>query len=285
MLARHDATGLGREGGGGGSPESEDLPLVATVPLEEGGNVRYRSLVLLGAFVAGLILATPSLAVRVQVRVEGAKTTIFGPTEPRLTAVTGTITPPAGPAVTVATATPLGALEAASRRGEFFYRLESFGFGPYVAQIGRLSGTATTGWVYKVNGVSPPVAASAYELKEGDRVLWYHATFGPAGGPRTLRLIGRYVTGCASGGGCRTQLVCARAVQEDDNGRRAFARDVVFLVDGRRVRSRRGEICPRGHWHRVAARKAGAVRSNELVNPGGGTGAAAPAGALAGRAS
>jgi hypothetical protein len=185
MLARHDATGLGWEGGGGGSPESEDLPLVAIVPLEEGGNVRHRPLVLLGVSLLALALAAPALAVRVHVRVEGARATLFGPTEPFVTPVIGAWAPPAGAAVALDAATPLGALEAASRRGELFYRLESFSFGPYVAQIGRLSGTETTGWVYKVNGVSPPVGAHAHELHEGDHVLWYHATFGAAGGPRT----------------------------------------------------------------------------------------------------
>ena len=37
MLLRHEATGASREGGGGGSPESEDLPrLLMTEPLAEG---------------------------------------------------------------------------------------------------------------------------------------------------------------------------------------------------------------------------------------------------------
>ncbi len=96
MLTRHHATGLGREGGGRGSPESEDLPLVATVPLEEGGNVRHRPLVLLGVGLLALALATPALAVRVHVRVEGANATIFGPTEPLVTPVSGTWSLPAG---------------------------------------------------------------------------------------------------------------------------------------------------------------------------------------------
>ena len=47
---------------------------------------------------------------------------------------------------------------------------------------------AASGWVFKVNGVSPPVGADKVTLKDGDVVLWYYATFGPAGGPPTLEL-------------------------------------------------------------------------------------------------
>jgi hypothetical protein len=246
--------------------------------------VLHRLLVAAGVALLALALTAPAFAVRVHVRVEGAKTTIFGATEPRLTPVTGTITPPSGAAVTVETPTPLGALEAASRRGEFFYRLESFSFGPYVAQIGRLSGTATTGWVFKVNGKSPPVGAHAVELEEGDRVLWYHATFGPTGGPRTLHLTGLYATGCpAGGGGCVTTLGCVRAVAADDNGRRTRAAGARFVVDGRVRRGRNGQLCPSGHWHTVRGTLAGAVRSNVLVNPAGSRGAGVAGAALAGR--
>jgi hypothetical protein len=223
--------------------------------------VRHRPLVLLGVSLLALALAAPALAVRVHVRVEGASATIFGPTEPLVTPVTGTWSPPAGPAVTVNASTPLGALEAASRRGEFFYRVEAFSFGPFVAQIGRLSGSETTGWVYKVNGVSPPVGAHAYELREGDRVLWYHATFGPSGGPRTLALQRVAIVPSA-----RRQR-CFAAFGVDDNGVRAPERNVVFRVDNRAIRSRSGHVCLRGHWHTVRATKPGFVRSRVALGP------------------
>lgn len=245
----------------------------------------YRTLVSLGAAVLALALAAPALAVRVHVRVEGAKVNLYGATEPRLTPVTGTITPPSGSDVTVNAETPFGALEAASRAGELFYRVEAFSFGPYVAQIGRLPGTATTGWVYKVNGISPPVAATAYVLEEGDRVLWYHATFGATGGPKTLVLRASGVTGCAAGsGGCQTTLRCIRAVLQDDNGRQTRAAGARFLVDGRLRPGRNGEICPRGHWHSVRANLAGAVRSQVVLNPRRSFSSGAGGGALAGRA-
>ena len=280
MLARHDATGSGREGGGGGSPESEDLPLVASVPLEEGGNVLHRPLVFVGVAVLALAVAAPALAIRVHIRVEGASATIFGATEPRVTPVTGAIAPPAGTAVTVSSPTPLGALERASQLGEFFYRVESFSFGPYVAQVGRLAGSATTGWVYKVNGVSPPVAADQYVLREGDRVLWYHATFGPSGGPKTLRLARLRLRGTPAG------KTCFDAILQDDNGRSSNPTSAVFRVDGRRVRGRlANRVCPAGHWHTLRATAPGAVRSQVVSGPRGArrpsSGSAGPA--LAGR--
>lgn len=225
-----------------------------------------RSLVHLGAAVLVLGLAAPALAARVHVRVEGPNATVFGPTEPLVTPVTGTFSPPAGPSVTLDADTPLGALERASRLADFYYRIESFSFGPYVAQVGRRSGSETSGWVYKVNGVSPPVSATAYQLKEGDRVLWYHATFGAAGGPKTLDLVRFSSPACPAGAsGCVT-VRCVRAQLVDDNGRRTVATGARFVVDGRARRGRNGSLCPRGHWHEVRATLAGAVRSEVLVN-------------------
>ena len=228
----------------------------------------HRPLAVLGVAVVALALAAPAVAVRVQVRVEGATTTIFGATEPRLAPVTGKFSPPAGEPVRLSAPTPLGALERASRRGEFYYRLEAFSFGPYVAQIGRHAGTETTGWVYKVNGVSPPVGADAYELEEGDRVLWYFARFGATGGPRTLRLspVGVMVVECYPKPCAEPVRTCYAAFAEDDNGRVARVRTVVFRLDGRRIASRSGRICPRGHWHTLRVGKRGFVRSQVVSN-------------------
>ena len=199
-----------------------------------------------------LVLAIPAaaLAARVHVRVEGPNATIFGPTEPLVAPVSGTFAPPAGPPVTVSAATPLGALERASRLADFYYRIESFSFGPYVAQIGRRAGSATTGWVYKVNGVSPPVSATAYRLRRGDRVLWYYARFGASGGPNTLDLV-------------RVRRGCFRAFAVDDAGKRHDPGAVVFHVDGRTFRSR-GAPCPSGHWHEIRATRRGMVRSRVI---------------------
>jgi hypothetical protein len=149
--------------------------------------------------------------------------------------------------------TPFGALERASRIGEFYYHAGEFSFGPYVDRIGRYPASGSTGWVYKVNHVSPPVGANAYRLKDGDEVLWYFARFGAQGGPKTLDLI-------------RTTAGCFRALLRDDNGKKSRASDVVFVQDGRRIRSASGERCPSGRWRGLRATKAGAIRS-EVVGP------------------
>ena len=128
--------------------------------------------------------------------------------------------------------TPFGALERASRRGEFYYHAVEFSFGPFVDRIGRYPASGSSGWVYKVNHVSPPVGANVYQLENGDEVLWYFARFGAQGGPKTLDLVRR------RGG-------CFRAFAYDDNGDRARATDVVFVQDGRRIRSALGQATAR----------------------------------------
>lgn len=213
-----------------------------------------RSLVVAGVLGIAAALAAPALALRVHVRVEGARTTIFGPTRPLVTPVSRTFTPPDGPAVAVSKPTPIGALERASRIGEFYYRVKSFSFGPYVDRIGRRAGGGSTGWVFKVNNASPPVGADAYRLKAGDDLLWYFARFGPSGGPKTLAV-------ARLGGGC------FRAHAYDDNGTRTSPSNVTFLRDGRFVGSASGRICLRGEWHTLRALKQEMVRSAVLTRP------------------
>ena len=241
-----------------------------------------RLLVVLGVALVAAALAAPALAVRVHVRVEGARTTIFGAFEPRVVPFTGTLTAEEGATVTLTEPTPLGALEQASIRGEFYYRIRSTGFGPYVDRIGRNAASGASGWVYKVNGVSPPVGAHQYVLKEGDRVLWYYATFGPAGGPKTLELLRiDAVVSCAPEVQCAPPITCFQAYAVDDNGERTAVDRVVFRVDGRAVRSRSGTFCPRGHWHRIRVTKRGFVRSE--AERGRGVRVADPSPTLTGR--
>jgi hypothetical protein len=198
---------------------------------------------------AALALAGAASALDVDVRVEGVTKTLFGATEPSLEVFTGTLAAADGSTHELAQPTALGALEAASAAGEFFYRLQSQSFGLFVDQIGRHVGAGTSGWVFKVNGVSPPVGAAEYVLKDGDVVLWYHATFGEQGGPATLALRSE------------PQAGCYRALAQDDAGKLTRIGGVVFLVDGRRVRSASGRICPAGSWRTLRATRAGAVRS------------------------
>ncbi len=196
-----------------------------------------RSVLLMGMAVL-LVLAPLGLSAEhagplVSVRVEGKTATIFGATQPRAHA-----------------ATALDALEAASNAGEFYYHVTETGFGPYVDQIGRYPGGGSSGWVFKVNGASPPVGADKLELKAGDVVLWYWATFTDAGGPLTLEL-------------SRMRNRCYRAVARDDGGR-GVAASPVLKVEGRSLAMRAGMACPGPHSGLVRATAPGAVRSNAL---------------------
>jgi hypothetical protein len=195
-----------------------------------------KTLFTLAALAALAALLVPSaLAVSVSVRVEGRTQSLFGSLENRFEGGSNA----------------MQALDIASFRGEFYYHVTQSSFGPYVDQIGRHPAGGANGWTYKVNGASPPVGADKYELKDGDRVLWYWATFGPTGGPPTLQLT-------------RTGRNCYRVVSENDAGADRPATGAVLSVDGRRVRTRAGRGCVGKHVGSVRATLAGAVRSNAL---------------------
>ena len=188
------------------------------------------------AAAAALLLVPAALALGVHVRVEGKTQTIFGAAEPSLDVK----------------ANALDALESASFAGEFYYHVTVGGFGPYVDQIGRYPAGGSSGWVFKVNGVSPPVGAEAVTLKDGDRVLWYWATFGPTGGPATLWLR------------AGTKRWCYRVLSQDDTGKTKPARGARLHVAGRSVLARNGSACLGAHRGLVTATLAGAVRSNAI---------------------
>ena len=195
--------------------------------------MRIHPLTFLVALVCAAVAIPSALAARVHVRVEGKTTTIFGAAEPRVEA-----------------ANALAALEAASVRGEFYYHVTQTAFGPYVDHIGRFGAGATNGWVFKVNGASPPVGADKIELRNGDRVLWYWAQFGIVpGGPPTLHLE-------------RLRGGCYRVLARNDAGAPAAPRRLHLRVDGRSVAVRRGRACPGPHRGLVRAYATGAVRSN-----------------------
>jgi hypothetical protein len=186
------------------------------------------------ALAAGAAVPAASAA-RVHVRVEGKNRTIFGAAEP----------------TTTARANALDALESASMAGEFYYHVVDASFGRYVDQIGRFAAGGSNGWVFKVNGVSPPVGADAVTLNDGDRVLWYWATFGSAGGPLTLALR-RLANGCY------------RVVAQDDQGTATPAIGATVTVDARRVKAKGGRACIGPHRGLVRALRAGSIRSNAV---------------------
>ena len=180
-----------------------------------------------------LVALTPAaLAANVKIRVEGKTTTIFGPTQPTVTADNA-----------------LQALDAASFAGEFYYGKTTSTFGEYVSQIGKYAADQSTGWVFKVNGISSQVGADKAVLKDGDVVLWYYATFGASGGPRTLELK-------------RLPGNCYVVESLNDAGTRTRAATATLVADGKRFRTKAGRACIGKHVGLVRATAPGAVRSN-----------------------
>jgi hypothetical protein len=197
----------------------------------------FRRLMILAVLAALFaVLAEAALGVNVQVRVEGKTQTIYGAAEPTI-GTTG--------------AFALDTLEAASSRGEFYYHVTQFSFGPFVDQIGRYKAEGSDGWTFKVNGVSPQVGADKVAVKDGDVVVWYWASFGPTGGPPTLVLR-------------RTKKNCYAVTAQDDTGRGQPAGGAVLVVDGKRRSTRAGRACIGRHGGLVRATRTGAVRSNAL---------------------
>jgi Domain of unknown function (DUF4430) len=194
------------------------------------------SLIVAALALAVAVFVPSALGAEVHVRVEGKTRSIFGPREPVLSA-----------------GNALEALDAASAASEFYYHVTPTGFGPYIDQIGRFPAGGSSGWVFKVNGASPPVGADQVTLKDGDSVLWYWADFSTGSGPKTLRLT-------------RTRANCYRVLAVDDTGAGAGATGAVLHVGSRRtVRTRGGAACVGRHRGLlVRATLAGAVRSNAL---------------------
>jgi len=182
-----------------------------------------------------LVALTPAaLAANVKIRVEGKTTTIFGASQPSVTADNA-----------------LQALDAASFAGEFHYALTPSSFGDYVSQVGKYAAAGSAGWVFKVNGVSPPVGADKVTLKDGDVVLWYYATFGATGGPPTLELK-------------RLPANCYLVESVTDAGQRTRAATATLTADGKRFKTKAGRACIGRHAGFVRANAPGAVRSNSV---------------------
>ncbi|WP_411277808.1 DUF4430 domain-containing protein [Gaiella sp.] len=182
-----------------------------------------------------LTLAATAFGASVTVRVEGKTQSIFGSMP-----------------IKVEASNAMVALDAASIFGEFYVQVTQSSFGPYVSQIGRYPGAGASGWVFKVNGASPPVGADQVTLKDGDEVLWYYATFSDTGGPATLALKA-------------TSKNCYSVTAFDDAGKAAPAAGAQLRVDGRRFKaSGAGKVCVGRHVGLVRAYAVGAVRSNAV---------------------
>jgi hypothetical protein len=188
--------------------------------------------------VLSLTLPATALAATVHVRVEGKTKNLFAPTE-----------------VSVTASNALDAIQQASLLGEFYYHLTTTSFGSYVDQVGLYGGSASSGWVFKVDNASPPVGADQVSLKDGDTVLWYYADFGPTGGPPTLSVK------------TATKAGCYAAQAFDDNGKSAAVTGLQWHVGSKTtVSGTTGtNYCPGKHTGLlVRATATGAVRSNAV---------------------
>jgi PGF-pre-PGF domain-containing protein len=75
----------------------------------------------------------------------------------------------------------LGALDEASKKGGFSYRVrqDSSGLGGlYVESVADESGSGEFGWIVLVNNVFIPVSAAEWKLNDGDYVLWSWGALG-----------------------------------------------------------------------------------------------------------
>jgi len=186
------------------------------------------------------VLPATAYAATVKVRVEGKTRTLYGPTE-----------------VTVTASTAMEALQQASLLGEFYYHVTTTSFGPYVDQVGLYGGDASSGWVFKVDDASPPVGADKVQLKDGDRVLWYYATFGATGGPPTLNVKAAAKKGCYT------------ATASDDSGKpvATLAGAQWHVGSKKTVAAMYGaSFCPGKHAGLlIRATATGAIRSNAVA--------------------
>jgi hypothetical protein len=194
--------------------------------------------VVLSFVLPATVLPATALAATVHVRVEGKTKNLFGPTE-----------------VTVTASNALDAIQQASLLGELYYHVTSSSFGNYVDQVGLYGGSASSGWVFKVDNASPPVGADQVSLKDGDTVLWYYADFGPTGGPPTLEVKKASKAGCY------------QAQAYDDNGKAAPVNGLQWHVGSKTIVSGTTgtSYCPGKHVGLlVRATATGAVRSNAV---------------------
>ena len=236
---RHDATGFGREGGGGGAPSQKTCRPPQLDPLAEG-RIRATdcSSPLRRPGRRSSCSSPAALGARVSACASKARRTtdLRRLAEPRFEAG----------------ANALDALDAASARGEFFYEVKQLSFGPYVDQIGRYPADALERLgVQGQRRRRRPSAPTRSTLKEGDACSGTGPSSAPTGGPKTLS--------AAAAEGLLPVLAAGRRRQARDR-----AAGAVLLVDGRACGRRGGAACPGAHKGLVRATLAGAVRSNAV---------------------
>ncbi|RJR32755.1 MAG: DUF4430 domain-containing protein [Deltaproteobacteria bacterium] len=123
------------------------------------------------------VKVVPKGTVKVDVRVEGKKATVFND---QVTVCTSTIVTKEGHTYNINDPTALGALDEAAQVGGFNYvATDAWGF----LFVDEIAGEATNpetwdGWMYRVDWVSPPVGAADYILDSAHKeVLWYYGSW------------------------------------------------------------------------------------------------------------
>jgi len=77
----------------------------------------------------------------------------------------------------VVATTALNIIENGASVCGYSYVIENTEYGPYLFSINGEAAQGMSGWLYRVNWISPYIGAADYVLEEGDAVLWYFGEF------------------------------------------------------------------------------------------------------------
>ena len=236
---RHWPTG--REGGAGGSPESEDLPLASNPNPSRKEDSCQDVSVLFAVLVAALARRPRRPRRRACTCASKARRRRSSARPRRRVDVQ---------------ANALDALDVGQRSpASSTTTSRQTSFGPYVDQIGRYAGRRTTGWVFKVNGVSPPVGADQVTLqgrRHGALVL----------GDASARPAGRRRSRSSAAPKRNCYRVCAPGRRGQDRAAARRLHGCTSTAAQRQVDPTGVGLRRRAPRARDARRSTGAVRSN-----------------------
>lgn len=159
------------------------------------------------ALLLTVLMAAPAWAVTVNVRVQGLNGEVCAPIQVNVPENL-TVTDSHGAVINCGPANPLGALYMAAQAEGFPFVTE--GGGAFLNSIAGVGGPPdwSSWWLYAVNGCIPMVGMLDWELREGDRILFFEAggdpmapwvdkelvvvgpKTAPAGTPVTLTVVG-----------------------------------------------------------------------------------------------
>ena len=130
--------------------------------------------------------------------------------------------------------------------------------GTYLNQINSDAASGQTGWLYLDNNVAPSASASAFQVKDGDSVLWY---FGMEN-QQPLKLDLSSAT--ASSG----QSVTATVSGFSGTGFTPLSGAAVYFgaqTSGATDQNGQAQIAPADGYYKVFAQKSGYIRSNTVL--------------------